>query len=130
MYLATCLNSILWPVFSTVVNGSFAVSVGELAVVPENIRVSIDCGLLIDQSAIDGEIASITWFKYGRPILNGTEVHVVLASDNRTITITDTLIGTPARVGTEGNYSCEVCLVGDQNCTMNKTFLDVCSKYY
>lgn len=51
---------------------SFATFVGETGVVPENIRVTIDCGLVVNQAAMSGEIGSITWYKNGRAINNGT----------------------------------------------------------
>ena len=110
---------------------SFVTFVGEPITVPEDIRVEIDCSPLIDQVAMSGPIFSITWFKNERPISNGSEVNVVLGPGNRTITITDTLRGTPAMVGTEGNYSCEVCPGDDSTCTIvSGPCVDVCSKYY
>ena len=45
-------------------------------------------------ATMEGEVASITWFKDGRPIANGNEVNFVLASDNRTITVINAQRGT------------------------------------
>ena len=114
-------------VLPTVVNNSFVAFIGEPITVPEDITVVIDCGPVIDDAAMEGEVVNVTWYKNKRPIANGSEVNVVLAPDNRTITITDTLRGTPAMVGTEGNYSCEVCVV-DRTCRSALTPTDVCGK--
>lgn len=103
----------------------FVVSIGEPITVPEDVRVVLDCGQLIDDTALDGEVF---WYKNGRPIINGIEVNVVVAADKRTIEITDTLRGNPAMIGTEGIYTCEVC-DADKTCSNRKTALDVCCKY-
>ena len=99
--------------------------------VPDNINVIIDCGLLIDDATMEGGVANVTWYKNDRLIVNGSEVNVVLAPDKRTITITDTFRNSPAMVNvrTEGNYSCEVCTV-NRTCLNRATCLDLCSKYY
>jgi len=85
---------------------------------------------VIDDATIEEKVASVTWYKNDRPISPGSEVNVVLGPGNRTITITDTLRGTPAQVGAEGNYSCEVCIADNPNCKTVDTCVDVCSKYY
>jgi len=108
---------------------SFITFVGEPVVVPEDIRAVIDCGQVIDNAISEGEVANVTWYKNDRPIVNGSEINVILAPGNRSITITDTLRGTPAMVGTEGNYSCEVCIV-DRTCQRIVSCFDVCSKYF
>ena len=79
---------------------------------------------------MEGKVLSITWFKSSRPIVNGSEVNVVLAPDNRSIVITNTVKSNPAQVGTEGNYSCEVCIADNPKCKTVDTCVDVCSKYY
>jgi len=79
---------------------------------------------VIDDTLIEGRIANITWYKNDRPIVNGSEFNVVLAPDNRTITITDTLGGTPAMVGTEGIYGHEVCII-DGTCRIIESMTDV-----
>jgi len=107
---------------------SLVIFVGEPVVVPESIQVTIDCGQLInDTRDMVGMISNITWRKNGRTIVNGSEVNVVLAPDNRTIVITDTLLGTPAQVGTDGLYECEVC--GGDACVCIKEPVDPCGKY-
>jgi len=105
---------------------SFVAFIGEPIVVPENVRVTIDCGPVIDQANMSGEIFNITWRKNGRIIFNYSEINVVLAPDNKTIVITDTLLGTPARVGTCGVYECEVC---GAVCFMNVSTTEICGKY-
>ena len=122
-----CLFLMSLSILPTVVNMSFVAFIGDPITVPEDIRVVIDCSPVIDDAVMEGEVANITWFKNDRPIVNGSEVNVVLSSDNRTIEITDTLRGTPAMVGTEGNYSCEVCVV-DRTCLSDFTPTDVCGK--
>jgi len=107
---------------------SFVVFVGEPVIVPESIQVTIDCGQLIDDVRnMTGMISSIIWTKNGRPIVNGSEVNVFLAPDNSTIFISDTLLGTPAQVGTDGAYECEVC--SENSCNNTITNVTVCRKY-
>ena len=97
--------------------------------VPDNINVIIDCGLLIDDATMEGGVANVTWYKNDRLIVNGSEVNVVLAPDNRTLTITATFRNIPAMVGTEAYYCCEVCVV-NRTCLNRATCHGVCSKYY
>ena len=89
----------------------------------------IDCGQIIDSAATEGRIAKITWYKNGRTIKNGSEINAVVAADKRSFIITDTLLGTPAQVGTEGIYSCEVC-TGDKTCVEKTSVMEICSKYH
>jgi len=98
-------------VFYTVVNMSFVTFIGEPIVVPESIRVTIDCGPVIDQANMSGKIFNIIWRKNGRVILNGSEVNVVLAPDNRRIVITETFLRIRAQVEAhrEAVYECEFC---------------------
>jgi len=105
---------------------SFVAFIGEPVLVPENIQVTIDCGPSINQASKEAVVSQITWRKNGRVIVNGSEVNVVLAPDNRTIVIIDTLLGTPAKLGTDGIYECEVC---GAVCFMNVSTLEICSKY-
>ena len=122
--MITCSCSSIFSFLITVVEMKFRTFVGEHITVPDDIIVIIDCGPKIDNFTMEGGvIKNVTWSKNGRPIVNDTEVNVVLAPDNRTITITDTLRGTPAQVGTEGDYCCEVNSV-NESCTD----VDVCSK--
>jgi len=105
---------------------SFFAFIGEPIVVPESVQVTIDCGPVIDQANISGEIFNITWRKCSRIIFNGSHVNVVLAPDNKTIVITDTLRGFPCQLGTDGMYECEVC---GAVCFMNVSNHEICCKY-
>ena len=89
----------------------------------------IDCGQIIDGAAMEGRIAKITWYKNRRTISNGSEVNVVVAADKRSIIITDSLLATPAQVGTGGIYSCEVC-TGDKICEEKTSEVEICGKYH
>jgi len=84
---------------------------------------------MIGNMTTQGNIYNITWYKNGRFIINGSEVNVLVSADHRSIVITDTLRGTPAQVGTEGNYSCQVCTV-DGTCLTRHSILDVCGKFH
>ena len=103
--------------------------IGKQLVVPKAVRVLIDCGSFIDSAIMEGEAFSINWYKNGRPIANGSAVNVVIAADYRTIEIIETIRSIPAQVGTEGNYSCEVC-TDDKTCQDRTSVVDVCSKYH
>ena len=95
-----------------------------LIVVQESNReVVIDCGQIIHSSSMEGVISTIAWYKNGRRITKGSVVNVVVAANNRTITIT------ADQVGIEGNYSCEVC-TDDETCQDETSVVDVCSKYH
>jgi len=111
-------------------NTSFIAFVGDPIIVPEDIQVVIKCGQVIGiETTQQGIIANITWYKNGRSISNDTEVNVLVAGDHKNIIITDTLLGTPAQVGTDGNYSCQVCTVYG-TCLTRHSIVDVCGKYH
>ena len=108
---------------------SFVTFIDDPIPIPENIRAEIDCGEVIDRAVMDGGgIANVTWYKNGRPITNNSETNVVIAADNRSMIITDAFRGSPAQVGTEGFYACEVCVVG-RNCFNVTRCTDICGKY-
>ena len=109
---------------------SFVTFIDDPVSLPENIRAVIDCGEVIDRAVMDGgSVANVTWYKNGRLITNDSgELNVVVAADNRSIIITDTFRGNPVQVGTEGFYTCEVCIVG-RTCFNVTRCTDVCSKY-
>ncbi|XP_065885723.1 hemicentin-1-like isoform X3 [Dysidea avara] len=114
------------PTFPNVVNMSFVTFIDDPIPIPNNMRVEIDCGQVIDQAVMDGGgIANVTWYKNGRPITNNSVTNVVIAADNRSMIITDTFRGTPVQVGTEGFYACEVCVVG-RNCFNVTRCTDIC----
>ena len=112
--------------FYLVVNRSVAVFVGEDVVVEEYVRVTINCSQLID-ATIDNGIsnASITWYKDGVFLTNRSAINVVISADGRYCIITDTLLPVGGHLGTDGNYTCEVCNT-PTNCTAMTTYLVVC----
>ena len=112
--------------FDLVVNGSVIVFVGEDVVVEEDVRVTINCSQPID-ATIDNGIsnASITWYKGGALLTNGSSLNVVISADGRYCIITDTVLSAGGVLGTDGNYTCEVCNT-PTNCTLMTTCLAVC----
>ena len=109
--------------FYVVVNRSVAVFVGEDVVVEEIVQVTINCSQLID-ATIDNEIsnASITWYKNGALLTNGSAINVVISADGRYCIITHTLLSVGGLQGTDGNYTCEVCNT-PTTCTAMTTYL-------
>ena len=96
---------------SLVVNGSVAVFVGENVVVKEDVRVMIDCSQLID-AIMDNRVSNttITWYKDGFPITNGSALNVKISADYRHCIITNTLLALGGRqLRTDGDYTCGVC---------------------
>ena len=106
------------------VNESLVVFVGEPVIVPEDIRVTIDCGEVIDAAPIENP--TVTWYKNGIPITNGSAINVVISADNRLCIITDTLLAVGGQLGTDGNYSCQVCT--SMECNITNSIHDVCGK--
>ena len=104
--------------------------VGEPIVVGEDVRVTIDCGPLIDE-AIAGGIPNptVTWFRDGNKLTNATVTNVEISADMRLCIITDTLLAVGGQLGNEGNYSCQVCEdPTNQNCMNETTCNAVCGK--
>ena len=73
----------------------------------ERIKLTIDCGSLIDASGISNPI--IKWYKNDAKLINGSEMNVVISEDKRQCIITNTLMAVGGQLGTEGTFSCEVC---------------------
>ena len=117
------------PSLFIVINSSVVVFVGEPVIVPEGIRVTIDCGPLIDAVAASAGIANpmVTWYKNGAVLTTGIVINVEISDDSRMCIITDTLLPLGSQVGTEGNYSCEVCGTPTQ-CVINETDLVICGE--
>ena len=108
------------------VNKSLVVFVGETVRVGEDIRVTIDCGPLIDEAINNGiSNPTVTWLinSYREAELsNGSISNVVVSADKRFCIIT-TFIGL---YGNDGQYTCEVC---NNTICMNKTsHVFVCGK--
>ena len=98
-----------------------AVFVGDPILVREDVRVTIDCGRLINNSIANGLDPNVTWFKDGVPITNGSEVNVVISADRRFCIITDTLKAVGGQLGNDSFYSCEVCKLDTDNCRVSNT---------
>ena len=112
----------------SVINESLIVFVGEPVIVGQDVRVTIDCGQLINET-IDNGTANpvVTWCKDGREISNGSEINVVLSTDSRFCMITETLMAVGGQLGTDGNYTCKVC--DNNTCINDTTPVEDCSKY-
>ena len=112
----------------SVINESLIIFVGEPVIVRQDVRVTIDCGQLINET-IDNGTANpvVTWCKDGREISNGSEINVIISADNRFCIITETLMAVGGQLGTDGNYTCKVC---DPSICKNDTSpVELCSKY-
>ena len=111
-----------------VVNDSLVVFIGEPVMVRETIQVTIDCGQLIDEAVGIGILnPTITWLLNDRILPQGG-INVEISADNRSRTITDTLIAVGGQLGTEGDYTCRVCDHTTSTCVSRSTEVAVCSK--
>ena len=112
---------------------ALVVFIGEPFTVEENVRVIIDCGLLIDATINSTGISNpvITWYKYENPISNGSTLNVGISGNNRSCIISSTKLAFGGQLGTDGNYTCEVCTdMMRMNCSTNQTTGIVCSELY
>ena len=103
--------------------------VGELVITPEDIWVTIDCGQLIDEVASTTNVTNptVTWYKDGAVLITGSAINVEISDERRLCIITDTLLAVGGQLGTDGNYSCEVCST-PTNCQRNDTCAAVCGE--
>ena len=103
--------------------------VGELVITPEDIWVTIDCGQLIDEVASTTNVTNptVTWYKDGAVLITGSAINVEISDESRLCIITDTLLAVGGQLGTDGNYSCEVCST-PTNCQRNDTCAAVCGE--
>ena len=112
------------------INESVIVFVGEPVIVGEDVRVTINCSEVkehvINSSGVSD--AFITWYKDRRQITNGSELNVVISSDRRLCIITDTLMAVGGQLGTDGNYSCEICTDRLMNCLTVFSIIDLCGE--
>ena len=116
--------------YYVVINESVVVFVGEPVIVGQDVQVTIDCSQLIEE-VINTRVPNpvINWYKDGREITNGAELNVVISTDKSLCIITDTTRAVGGQLGTDGNYSCEVCTDSSlANCMRNFTDADVCGK--
>ena len=112
------------------VNISVVVLAGEpLITKVEGIRVTIDCGQLIDEMVDTTGITNpiVTWFKDGAILRNRTASNVIVSANQRFCVIVDTFLALGSQLGTDGNYSCEVCS-SHTNCQRNDTSVAICGK--
>ena len=95
----------------------------------EGIRVTIDCGQLIDEMVDTTGITNpiVTWFKDGDILRNRTASNVIVSANQRFCVIVDTFFALGSQLGTDGNYSCEVCS-SHTNCQRNDTSVAICGK--
>ena len=119
-------------VYYVVVDESEVVFIGEPFIVGEGVQVIIDCGRLINATINSTGISNplIMWYKNGSPIPNRFALNVEISADNRSCVISETLISVGGQLGTEGNYTCEVCtnMMG-MNCSTNQTTGTICSEW-
>ena len=117
------------PSLFIVINSSVVVFVGDPVIIREDIRVTIDCGPLIDKVATSAGIANpmVTWRKDGSVLTTGSAINVEISDDSRLCIITDTLLAVGGQLGTDGIYSCEVCSTHTQ-CNESVTSQVVCGE--
>ena len=115
--------------FTIVVNDSATVFIGEPVITPEDIRVTIDCGQLKNKvvSITNVTNLTVTWYRDGAVLTTGSAPNVEISDDGRFCVITDTLLNVGGQLGTDGNYSCEVCST-PTNCQRNDTCSEACGE--
>ena len=102
---------IMYVIFIIVIHDSLVLYVGEPIVVGGDVRVTIDCSPVIDLAINSGiPNPTITWFKDGAELSNGSTPNVEISADKRRLKINDTgLQAIGGQIGTDANYTCEVC---------------------
>ena len=104
------------------------INVGENVTAREDVRVVIDCTQLVNNKINSGvKKPAVKWYKDGRKIKTGSEINVELSKDKRICVITDTLLAVGGQLGTDGNYTCEVC-GRNTNCLSGTSIQAVCGK--
>ena len=94
----------------TVTNNTVKISIGETVIVGEGVQVTFDCIQLINTKINSGvQNPTINWYKDGVQLTNGSAANVNISEDRRLCTINNTLLAMNGQVGTDGNYTCEVC---------------------
>jgi len=115
--------------FYAVVNESVVAYVGELVRVRENVRVTINCSELINRAINDGvPNPTVTWFKDGLALSNGSQLYVVISDDNRLCIIAYTFFLVGGQLGNGGSYTCEVCRNVTTNCMYSTTPVVLCGE--
>ena len=102
--------------------------IGNTIAVGEHIHATIDCGPLINATMIDDGFSNPTvrWYKNGMRLSNGSAPNVLISHDERFCVISSTLIAVGGQVGTNGNYTCEVC--ENDTCKFEYTICYVCGE--
>ena len=116
--------------YFVVVNNSLIVSIGESATVRVGVEVIIDCGRQIDDVInITGVNPSVTWYKNGIILTNGSERNIVISQDKRFCIIRQASLAMEGELGTSGNYTCRTCAGdGTADCLINSSRQIVCGK--
>lgn len=110
------------------VNNSITVDVGQTIIAREDVQVTIDCGHLIDDKISSGvQRPTVTWYKDGAKLITGSAINVIISHNGRLCIITETLLPVGGQLGTDGNYTCEVCS-GTTDCASKGTMLILCGK--
>ena len=86
-------------------------------------QVIIDCGPLIDTTSVPDLI--VKWYFNGFEVSNGNSSNVVISQDKRLCIITRTILSVGTKVGSSGNYTCEVCS-DPTTCMTGSTITDIC----
>ena len=103
------------------------VLVGEPAVIREGLRLTIDCGQLIDGMISSGAVnPTVTWYRDGTSLSNGSAANVFVSQDKRQCIISSTLLAAGGQAGNSGNYTCEVC--DGNSCVNDNTESVVCGE--
>ena len=93
--------------------------------------MTISCNQLIDKvvnyNTTNVTNPTVTWYKDGAVFTTGSALNVKICNDSRLCIIPDTLLAVGGQLGTDGNYSCEVCST-PTNCQRNDTCATVCGK--
>lgn len=115
--------------FYVVDGNSLYAIVGTPIFVGSNIHVTIDCGPLIENvTNMYGLISTVTWYKSGLNLTNGSATNVVLSQDNRLCIINNTVLISGGHIGTAGDYTCKVCR-NSSDCKNKTSIHKVCGEW-
>ena len=111
------------------IDESLVVFIGEPVSVSTEVRVTIDCSLLIDLAIANGvQNPTVRWIKDGLELSNGSATNIEISADRRILIITETAVSVGGQLGNDGSYTCDVCTdFMDPNCRIDG-FIIVCSE--
>ena len=112
--------------FYAVIDEEVHVFAGKPITVKQHVKVTIDCSPLIDSAV--GTNPVITWYKDGNKLSYDTAPNVAISEDKKQCIISSTLLAVGGQIGTDGNYTCEVC--NGTTCARDPTILYVCGELY